>query len=123
MQQRLTGNTGQLSIQGCVQSRYGLQQACGVRVAWPCEQIFNASLFHDATGIHHRHSIGESGYSAEVMRNENEGQIGGTTQLAEQFEQLRLDRDIERRRRFVGDQELRFARERHRDHCALAHAA
>ena len=123
MQQRLTGNSGQLSIQRCVQSRYGLQQACGVRVTWRCEQIFNVCLFHDAARIHHRHSIGESSYSAEVMRNEDESQIGGTTQLAEQVEQLRLDRDIERRRRLVRDQELRLARERHRDHRALAHAA
>ena len=32
---------------------------------------------------------------------------------------LRLDRHVERRRRFVGDQELRPAGERHRDHRAL----
>ena len=35
----------------------------------------------------------------------------------------RLDRHVERRRRLVGDQHLRIARERHRDHHALAHAA
>ena len=42
---------------------------------------------------------------------------------AQQVEDLRLDRHVERRRRLVGDQELRLARERHRDHRALAHAA
>ena len=42
---------------------------------------------------------------------------------AQQVEDLRLDRDVERRRRLVGDQQLRLAGERHRDHRALAHAA
>ena len=36
---------------------------------------------------------------------------------------LRLDRDVERRGRLVGDQQLRAAGERHGDHHALAHAA
>ena len=44
-------------------------------------------------------------------------------QVAQQLEDLRLDRHVERGRRLVGDQQLRVARERHRDHHALAHAA
>ena len=43
--------------------------------------------------------------------------------VADQLEDLRLDRHVERRRRLVGDQEVGVARERHRDHHALAHAA
>ena len=44
-------------------------------------------------------------------------------QLAHQVEDLRLDGDVERRRRLVGDQHLGIARQRHGDHDALAHAA
>ena len=44
-------------------------------------------------------------------------------QLLEQVKDLALDGDIERGRRFVGDQQLRVAGERHGDHDALAHAA
>ena len=44
-------------------------------------------------------------------------------QLAQQLEDLRLHGDVERRRRLVGDQQLRSAGDRHRDHDALAHAA
>ena len=44
-------------------------------------------------------------------------------QRDEQIENLRLDGDVERGRRLVGDQQLRPAGERHRDHHALAHAA
>ena len=42
---------------------------------------------------------------------------------AHQLEDLRLDRHVERGRRLVGDQQLRIAGERHRDHHALAHTA
>ena len=45
------------------------------------------------------------------------------SQLADQLQNLRLDRDVERGGRLVGDQELGRAGERHRDHDALALAA
>ena len=41
----------------------------------------------------------------------------------QQFENLRLDRHVERGRRFVGHEQFRFARQRHGDHHALLHAA
>jgi hypothetical protein len=44
-------------------------------------------------------------------------------QLAHQVEDLRLNRHIERRGRFVGDQQIGLAGEGHRDHHALPHAA
>ena len=40
-------------------------------------------------------------------------------QLLEQVEDLRLDRDVERGRRLVGDQEVGLGGQRHRDHHAL----
>ena len=43
--------------------------------------------------------------------------------LADEVEDVRLHRHVERGRRFVGDQERRLARQRHRDHHPLAHAA
>ena len=42
---------------------------------------------------------------------------------ADQIENLRLDGDVERRRRLVCDQQARITGERHGDHHALAHAA
>ena len=44
-------------------------------------------------------------------------------QLADQVEDLRLRRDVERGRRLVGDQDARLGGERQRDHHALAQAA
>jgi hypothetical protein len=43
--------------------------------------------------------------------------------LVHQFENLRLNRDVECGRRLVGDQHLRIARQGHRNHHALAHPA
>ena len=40
-------------------------------------------------------------------------------QVAEQVEDLGLDHDVESRRRLVGDDQARVAREGHRDHHAL----
>ena len=42
---------------------------------------------------------------------------------SQQFEDLRLDRHVERRRRLVGDQHFRLQRQRHRDHRPLPHPA
>ncbi len=46
-----------------------------------------------------------------------------STRPQEQLQDLILDRDVERRRRLVREEELRLAGERDRDHRALAHAA
>src|SRR5207245_1603451 len=44
-------------------------------------------------------------------------------ELVEELEDLRLDRDVQRRRRLVGDEEVGVARQRHGDHHALPHPA
>ena len=44
-------------------------------------------------------------------------------EVAHQVEDLRLDGDVERRGRLVGDQQLRVAGQRHGDHHPLPHAA
>ncbi len=60
---------------------------------------------------------------AEIVRDEDDRHPQLALQLLEQLEDLRLNRHVERRRRLVGDQHGRLARQRHRDHHALAHAA
>ena len=44
-------------------------------------------------------------------------------QPPQQLDDLRLERDVERARRLVGDQQRRLEQQRHRDHDALPHAA
>jgi hypothetical protein len=56
---------------------------------------------------------------AEVMGDEQKAHAQIALQLRQELEDLRLDRDVERRGRLIGDQELWVVRERHGDHHAL----
>ena len=62
-------------------------------------------------------------HDAEVVGDEQVGQAELVLQVVEQVDDLRLDRDVERRDRLVGDDELRVQRERAGDADALALAA
>jgi hypothetical protein len=55
------------------------------------------------------------------VRDQHDRGAGPGLELAHQVEDLRLDRDVQRGRRLVGDQEPRLAGERHRDHHPLPH--
>ncbi len=76
-----------------------------------------------AAGEHHHHSIGDLGHHAHVVGDEEDRHAFLCLQGLDQVEDLGLDRDVERRRGLVCNQELRPAGERHGDHHALAHAA
>ena len=80
-------------------------------------------MFDDLAGIHHGDAIGGFCHDAEIVRDENHRHPHLALQLLQQFEDLCLDRHVERRCRLVGDQHGRAAGERHRDHHALPHAA
>ena len=54
-----------------------------------------------------RPRVGDLGDDAEIVRDEQDRHAQFALQLAQQLEDLRLDRDVERRRRLVGDQQLR----------------
>ena len=87
------------------------------------EQRGDRRALDDPAGVHHRDVVGDLGDHAEIVRDEDDRGAGLLAQRAHQVEDLRLDRDVERGGRLVGDQQLRPARQRHRDHHALAHAA
>ena len=57
------------------------------------------------------------------MRDEHDRGVDLVLEVAEQVEDLRLDRHVEGRGGLVGDDDLGVAGERHGDHDALAHAA
>ena len=87
------------------------------------EQIIGARLLDLAAGIHHHHPVGVLGDDPHIVGDQDDRGAQRILQLPHQIEDLGLDRHIERCRRLVGDQQLRVARQRHRDHRALAHAA
>ena len=73
--------------------------------------------------IHDVDAVAQSGDDPEVVRDHHQRGARVGHELLEQFEDLRLDRDVEGRRGLVGDQEPRLARQGHRNQGALAHAA
>src|SRR5262245_36190838 len=87
------------------------------------EQFLNRRLLHFATGIHHDDALRGFGHHAEIVGDQDHRRAKLALQIEDNLEDLRLDGDVERGRRLVGNQHLRVAGERHCDHRALAHAA
>ena len=105
------------------QIRQRAEQPRRIGVAGAIEQIVRSRLLDLAPGVHDDDAVGVFGHHAHVVRDQNDRGASCLLQFAHQVEDLRLDRHVERGRRLVGDQQLRVARQRHRDHRALPHAA
>ena len=77
----------------------------------------------DLSGVHHDRPVGGGRHDSPVMGDQEDGDAGGGLQREEQLEDLALDRDVQRRRRFVGDEDFRIAGEGTCDGHALRHPA
>ena len=99
------------------------EEAFGVRVLGVGEDFEHGAVLDFFAAVHHEHVVGDFGDDAEVVRDEDDGHAAVVAQLAEDFEDLGLDGDVEGGGRFVGDEQLRVAGEGHRDHDALLLAA
>ena len=78
---------------------------------------------HEFAAEQHADAIGEGTHHREIMRDEEHGHVAVGAQLGQQFEDIRLDRHVERREHLVADQQLRIGDQRARDGDALALAA
>ena len=107
---------------GRAAARSGAGRACTGAAVAPNDLLGGAGLDEHAR-VHHVDALAHAGDDAEVVRDQDQRRVALGDEHAQQVEDLRLDRDVERRRRLVGDQQLRLARERHRDHRPLAHPA
>ncbi len=67
------------------------------------KELVDRRAFDDLRSVHDRDMVGHLGDHAEVMRDEQNRHARLGLKLAQQVEDLSLDRDIERGRRFVGD--------------------
>ena len=106
-----------------VDVREGREQLPGVRVPRPGEHLGHRALLRDAAGVHDHDPVARLGDDRQVVGDEDQRQPELGAQVLEQLEDLRLDHDVERRRRLVADDDRRVAGERHRDHRPLAHPA
>ena len=106
-----------------IDPRRRAHEAQRIAMARPVEQLADRSRFDDGPGIHDVDAIAEAGDHAEVVADPDHRRAALARQALHQVDDLRLDGDVERRRRLVGDQQARIAGERDGDHHALAHAA
>jgi len=87
------------------------------------EDLFRRAALDDAGGVHDVHAVGIARDDAEVVRDDDDRDAEAPREILHQLEDLRLDGDVERRRRLVGNEQLGIAGKADRDHHALAHAA
>lgn len=66
------------------------------------------SLFDDAPQIHHSDSITDITNDRDIVRYKQVGQIQLSFEFVQQFDDLGLDGDIQRRHRLVANNEARF---------------
>ncbi|MNS62629.1 hypothetical protein D3C72_956980 [compost metagenome] len=87
------------------------------------ENLVRTALFHLVAAIHHQHPVGHFRHHAHIVRDEDHPHVHLFLQLTDQLQNLGLNRHVERRGRFIRNQQLRLARQRHRDHHPLPHPA
>ncbi len=104
-------------------ARFGGEQMARVVVLRIGEDLFHRSGLDDLALGHDADTVGEFAHDAEVVGDEEHGHAVLALQLAQEFEDLRLDRDVERGGRLVGDQQFGPIGERHGDHHTLTLAA
>ena len=97
-----------------------LHQPLEVRVFRRVKNIVHGAAFHDSPVIHDDDLLGDIGNDAEIMRDHQHRHAEFVLERAHQFQNLRLYRNVERGRRFVGDKEGRTADQGHGDHRPLA---
>ena len=99
--------------------RLGREQAARIRVLRPREYLAGRPGLDDLALGHHADPLGHVAHNREIVRDQQQRHAEPVLQLAHQMEDLRLNGDIERRRRFVGDQDVGLVGDCHRDHDPL----
>jgi len=106
-----------------VEMRHRREQRLEIGMLWLSEDVGDGARFHDLTAIDDDDLIRDIGDDAEIMGDDQDRHVELLLQLLEELQDLRLDGDIERGGRLVGDEQRRPADERHGDHGALTQAA
>ncbi len=104
------------------QARHGGQQSARVVLARRCEDALHITDLDLAAVAHHDNAVGDLGDDAHVVSDEDHCHVHFVLQEADERQDLRLHRHIERRRRLIGNQQVGAARQCHRDHHALPHS-
>ena len=65
--------------------------------------------------IHHRRPIGDVAHDVEIVGDDQDGDAVAPLQIVQEVQHLALHRNVEARRRLVGDDQLRAKRQRPRN--------
>ena len=103
--------------------RHRAEEPLRIRVAHSAEHIPDPARLHRLARIHHGDGIAGLQNEPEVVRDEERGGSRARGQILDQRHDARFDRDVERGRRLVEDQEPRVGQERHCDDDPLLLAA
>ena len=103
--------------------RLGGEQMLGIGMPRMPEQLLGDVVLLHLAALHHVDVVGELADDGQVVGDQDHRHAVALLQLLDQVEDLRLDGDVERGRRLVGDQHVGTVGERHGDHDALALAA
>ncbi len=87
------------------------------------ENFLRRSHFDQAAGVHDTDSVRHLRYYREVVGDKKHGKREFLAKLAQQIKNLRLDGDVERSRRLIGDEQRRPVHHRHGNHYALTLSA
>ena len=79
------------------------------------------AALYDLTRIHNVNAVRISRDDAEVMRNDDHRHTHFSSEVLHQLQNLRLNCNIECCRWLIRNNELRIARQSHRNHHALPH--
>ena len=91
-----------------------------------CRMIKNIicrSALADTPAVHNHNLVAHARDNPKIMRHHNNRHAQLFLEVLHQLENLRLNRHIKRRGWLVRDQNIRLARQRHRNHDALPHTA
>ena len=93
-----------------VERRVGALQRPRVGVARRGEDLFRRTALDDVAGIEDDDLVAEMGGEAQIVGDEDEARAARCLQAAQQGDDVRLGRDVERCRRLVGDDERGIAK-------------
>src|SRR5690606_25851348 len=106
-----------------VEAGYRVQQGTQIRLLRVTEDVVQGAALHHLPMIHDDDLISHVGHDAEVVGDHQYRHAEFGLQVLDEFKDLGLDRDIERRGGLVGNQQGRSADQSHGDHGALPQPA
>jgi hypothetical protein len=88
------------------------EQRAGVWMTRRPEELAHSCLFDNSPEIHHGDVIGHLGYDPEVVCNKHDSHASLGLKSTQEFENLRLSRDVECGCRLIGNEQSGIARKR-----------